>query len=214
MTTPSWAEAIRRTVQRTILALHTAMPGRVVAYDATNQTADVQPLLKWADALPGQVRSVFDLPVIPDVLVCHPGAGALGVHLPVTTDSLVLLVFCSRSLTTWRAGSANRVADPGQIYTPTPLSGALALPLMRHDSAPWSGDLTDSGTVNLGESGDTMDFPALAQLVLDRLNGIKTDFDAHTHNYLPGPGSATPTTGPAAPMGSPSSVAAAKVKVS
>jgi hypothetical protein len=164
--------AVKRAIAKAVLALHTAMPGRVVSYDAAAQTAHVQPLLKWQAFLPGMARSVVDLPVLPDVLVCHPRAGTKGMHYPLSEGDLVLLVFCSRSIASWRAGSPGTVADPGRVLTPTPLESAIALPLMSHDSAPLTG-LSGGATVNIGDDGGALDFVALAAKVTAELDALK-----------------------------------------
>jgi hypothetical protein len=210
MTTPSLAEVIRRAVRKAVLALHTAMPGKVVSYNATANTADVQPLVKWQDFLPGQLRSVFEMPVLPDVLVCHPRSSGRGMHLPLAAGDLVLLIFCSRSLVGWRSGSATRVADPGRAFTPTPLDAAIAIPLMTHDSAPLAGGIVAGDTVNIGAAtGGTFDFPALAARVLSELQSFRTQFNGHAHSET-----GTTTGIPTVPMTAPSSVAAQHVKVS
>lgn len=59
----------------------------------------------------------------------------------------------------------------------------------------------------IARQGDTTDFVALAQLVLDRLNTIKSTFDAHTH-----PDGMGGTGPPLTPMATPASVAAGKVR--
>lgn len=187
----SLTEAIRQTVLRMVLSLQTALPGRVISYDATAQTADVQPLLKWADFLPGRTRSLFDLPVLPDVLVCMPRAGQLGVHLPLDAGDLVLLVFCSRSIASWRGqASAGTITDPGRVFTPTPLEAAVALPLMTHDSAPLGSSLAGGDVIRIGSGSGLFERVAKAEATLDRLQAIVSGYNTHIHP------AGTPNTGP------------------
>lgn len=209
--TPTLAEILRQAARKAVLALHTAMPGEVVSYDASTQTADVRPLLRWAEYLPGQLRRIVQLPDFPDVLVCHPRAGTAGVHLPLAAGDLVLLVFCSRSLTSWRSqSSASRAADPGRALTPTPLDAAVALPLMTHDSAPWSA-LSGGSTINIGDDAGALDFVALAQKVDTAIGNLQSVLDAHVHSgVVTGMGSTGTLVTPA---GAQSSVAASDVKV-
>jgi hypothetical protein len=171
--TPTWAEAIQQMISRALLKLHTTVPGVVQAYDAATQMADVLPLPRWQASLPGQVRSLVELPVLPDVLVCHLRAGDKGVHVPLAEGDLVLLVMCGRALTIWRQQSnPARTYDPGYLE-PMPLAGAICIPMMHHDTREWSGDITSGDTINIGASGATMDAPALAGDVTAALNTLK-----------------------------------------
>lgn len=176
--TLSISEAVKRTIQRFVLALHTAMPGVVVSYDAPKQQADVRPLLKWQRFLPGSAREVFDLPVLPDVLVCYPRGAGKGIHYPLSAGDLVLLIFCSRSLVGWRSASdATMPADPGRALTPTPLDAAVALPLMTHDADALS-ILSGGSTINIGSDSGSPDFVALEDPVNSALNEIASALDA------------------------------------
>lgn len=214
MGTPSFAESIRQAVAKAVLALHTAMPGRVVSYDAATQTADVQPLLKWAQFLPGRVREVADLPVLPDVLVCFPRAGSLGIHLPLAAGDLVLLVFCSRSLTSWRGqSSGGTVTDPARVFTPTPLEAAVALPLMTHDSAPLGTALASGSTINVGSGSGTFEAVAQAEKVATQLTALKNAISGAAVGTSDG-GATLKANILAALASWPGSVAATNVKVS
>lgn len=78
-----------------------------------------------------------------------------------------------------------------------------------HYLGTWKVYLDASGNVHLGQQVAT-DFVALATLVATQLTAIKTAFDAHVHTgVLTGGASSGP---PAAPMPTPGSVAATKVK--
>lgn len=76
----------------------------------------------------------------------------------------------------------------------------------------WKVFMDKDGNVHLGDKVGA-DFVALAQKVLDELNAVKSAFDGHTHTVpITGPAGNTASTPPVAPMPSPSSVAATKVK--
>lgn len=216
--TPSWKEAIYHIVQKAILEMHTAMPGVVQSYDAAQQTAVVKPLIKWQRFLPGrQLKDVFDLPPLQDVLVCHPRAGAKGLHLPLQSGDLVLLIFCDRNIASWRSQSkATNVSDPG-TYEPQPMSGAVALPLMNHDSIPWDTALANSSLIHIGDEGGSFDFVAWASEVDDRLSTIQSTFDSHEHETSATIGTGGPKgkiSPPTSTIGSLASVANEHVKVS
>lgn len=224
MTTPTWAEIIKTQISKALLELHSAMPGKVIKYDAAKQLAEVQPLLKWQKFLPGRaLKEVFDINPLKDVPVCHPRAGAKGMHLPLQAGDLVLLVFCDRNIATWRGGDKSKPADP-ETYEPLPLSGAVALPLMMHDSDPWATALANSSLIHIGDAGGTFDFIAHAQKTKDEISALRsavnnfvTVFNAHTHPYVDTPVGAavtSPVASPASPPPSVGSVANSHVKVS
>lgn len=73
----------------------------------------------------------------------------------------------------------------------------------------WNVFCDKNGITNLGAKSGAQ-FVALAQKVLDDLNAIKSHFDSHTHGGVTSGGSTSGA--PAAPMPSPASVAASKVK--
>ena len=200
-TTPTWAEVIKTSIQRALLELHSAMPGEVISYDNATQTAEVKPLLKWQKFLPGRaLKQVFDLPPLADVLVCHPRAGDYAMHMPLSSGDLVLIVFCDRSISSWRGQSSpTQTSDPG-TYDPLPLSGAIAVPLMAHDSAPV--DFGSSSSIRIGSNGGSFDFIAWASEVDDRLSTIQTTFDTHIHTTTATIG-ATATPGVIAPTATP-----------
>lgn len=187
--TPSWTDVIATQIQRAILEMHTAMPGVVNSYSPTTQTAEIKPLLRWQKFLPTRgLRELVDLPPLPDVLVCHPRGGDFGLHLPLVKGDLVLLVMCSRELTQWRSGGATDAASPGTVQ-PMPLAGAIALPLMTHDSLAWGGGLVAGGTINVGQDGGTYDFIAKRGATRDAIDQLRQDVDAlvtvyntHTHS--------------------------------
>lgn len=235
--TPSLAEIFREALRGNRLSLHTAMPGQVetvhpAAADG-GQFVDVRLGLKRAlrDANGGLVE--HEAPVLPYVPVGFPQGGGFFMSLPLKVGDPVTVVFAERSIDQWielATKAAPQAISPGDEGMHT-LDGAIAIPcgpaprrellksvhdtnlVIGVDSANGEGQIhiRPDGTIHLGKDG-AADFVALAALVLSELNDIRTKFDTHTHNYLPGPGSATPTLVPNAVMGAASSVASTKTK--
>jgi hypothetical protein len=121
--TPSLSEVMRKAIDSQLTELHVCMPARVKSYDATLQTANVQPTLKrvYTDG------EKVSLPVINNVPVCHPRAGQAIVHLPLKADDIITLVFSSRSLDSWKLTTGTTEIDPEDPRKHA-LSDAYAIP--------------------------------------------------------------------------------------
>lgn len=127
---------------------------------------------------------------LPDILPVDQYPGLAGAHAELAGGAEVLVSFVAgdrrEPVITHFAGRRG----PGHVPTKLTLDAETQL--------------------NLGAAAS--DFPALAQLVLDRLNAIKAAFDTHTHPFV-ATGAASPTSAPSTPMTSPASVAASLVRV-
>lgn len=111
-----------------LLDLHTAIPGRIEAYDPDTQKADVKPLIKSNFFDDDGVRVTESLPIITDVPVLFPGAGGFRFTFPVNRGDKVLLVFSESSLD--KLLSSGEEVDP-EIYSRHELSDAIAIPGFR-----------------------------------------------------------------------------------
>ncbi len=101
--------------------VHTAMPGKVVAYNSSKRTADVKPLIKKSNTDGSQT----EYPVLPDVPVAVYGTAGAAVVLPIADGDFVLLVFSERAI--------DRVMKNGKINNTSQnrifhLSDAVAFP--------------------------------------------------------------------------------------
>ena len=119
---PSLSEVIRMGVLRELANLHTALPGRVEAYDPQTRLAKVKPLLRRM--YEGESQAV-DLPVISNVPVLHPRTANAQVSLPVAAGDCVLLIFCERSIDRWL--ELGGTVDP-QDAAMHSLNEAIAIP--------------------------------------------------------------------------------------
>jgi len=132
MITPTLAEVLRGAIDTRIGNLQVAMPGKVEAYDAATQTADIQPqlirVLKDPDGNEVQER----YPKIPNVPVVFPRTGTFFVSLPIKPGDTVLLIFCDYSIDLWRTKAReSAIADD----RPHGLHAAVAIPGLFPDNA-------------------------------------------------------------------------------
>lgn len=221
--TPTFTEVIRAALDARAANVHTALPASVISYDSAAQTVNVQPLVKRVvqDFEEG-LELVESLPQIPNVPVAFPRSGGDWITFPIAAGDTGLLVFCERSIDTWRA--TNRESDPGSVRMHN-LSDAVFLPGLSATAAA----LTTSATATVINVASALhlgglnpaEFVALATKVLNELQAFKADldavkatFDAHVHilTLTAGTGTAAPPAVPIATPHTPASVAATKVK--
>lgn len=123
---PDEADVLQSWLEQHSSEIRTAMPGRIVRYDATKQVADVQPLVRLPVPQPDGSVVQEDQPVVPSVPVIFPRSTAYSLTLPLTEGDTVLLVCCESAIGSWRVGSG-AVSDPGDERRHH-LSNAVALP--------------------------------------------------------------------------------------
>jgi hypothetical protein len=98
------AEAVYRTAVAAALAsVWTSLPGIIQAYDATTQTATVQPAVQGVVTAPDGSTSLVSLPVVTDVPCQFPSGGGFALTFPVAAGDECLLVFASRGIDAWHA---------------------------------------------------------------------------------------------------------------
>lgn len=125
--------------------VHTALPGRVEAYDAAAQTADVKPLVIHPE--------LGSLAVLPNVPVAWPRGGGGYLHMPLAVGDFVFILCAEASIDQWRAkgGAETPPGDPRRHS----FTAAVALPCVYPSSRPISGVQAD--TVSLGaENGKSV----------------------------------------------------------
>lgn len=127
--TPNLAELIDASLDARLDGLMTALPGRVMSYSSSDQTADVQPLIKAAYVDETGARRVELLPIVTHVPIVFPGGGGNSHTWPVSEGDTVLLVFSTASLDKWLDGDG-RAVDPGDDRRHN-LSDAVAIPGLR-----------------------------------------------------------------------------------
>lgn len=184
---PQLAELLSAVLEHRLSQVHVCMPGIVESYDATKQTASVRPAIKnviVTGAFSGEQELEF--PVIPDVPVCHPRAGAWFVHLPLSAGDTVMLHFAERSLDQWRAlggvqnpldlrkhDLSDAIAVPVNLYPDaSPLVGVSADHLSLGKDGGSSIHINADGTIAIG-SGTPLDSAATALKVNTELTALK-----------------------------------------
>ena len=126
MTTPATYDlsAVLDLHMRSIFGrMHTGMIARVVSYDATKQTVDVQPVAHqaYADGTPQRIDVIRRVPV------CHASGAGYMMAMPFAQGDDVFLSFSERSVAEWRTrGDGDFVPFLKDRFA---LSDAVAFPL-------------------------------------------------------------------------------------
>jgi hypothetical protein len=125
--------SIGQIVNSLLLDVHTAMPGQVISFDSSTQTASVQPCLKRKFA--GQ-NEPTNFPTVEDVPVVFMGSGDFWVTVDVKADSYVLLIVSERAIDNWiEQGGVSDPAKPRKFD----MSDCIAIPGLLPDPAKLSG---------------------------------------------------------------------------
>lgn len=149
MSSPSLGEALSVIFEDRFADLHVAMPGRIETYYADKQKADVQPLVRRGYRNEEGERVAEELPIVTDVPIVFPGAGAYSITFPLARGDTVLLVFMSCSIDKWlqRGGDVDPLDD--RRHT---LSDAVAIPGLRDFGHALSADARAGGAVVIAGS--------------------------------------------------------------
>lgn len=181
---PSEEALIRAWIDHALNDLQVALPGRVESYDATTQTANIQPLVRHARRLPDGTTEHEDYPVIPSVPVLWPRAGGWFLAMHLAAGDTVQLLVNSAAIGHWRVGTGE-VTDPGDLRRHH-LAHAVAIPglatrgaKLRHAPAEANGmafgEDADGGTrVTIDSSGTIIITRAATELMRVATNGEVT----------------------------------------
>lgn len=175
------AEVLRLAFESWARDIHTAIPGRVIAYDAAKQVADVLPVIRDARPDDDGGTELFDPPVIPNVPVQWPRGGGYAIHFPITPGDHVILLFQESAIGHWR--ESGEVAEPGDL-TRFGFGYPIAIPGVAPDAAPIADAPTNEGVIvvpggkvlRIGGAG--ADFVALSAKVDANFKAIKDMFTA------------------------------------
>lgn len=184
-----WSVAQTVTLEELLLAAQdaalagvwAALPGIVQSYNASEQTADIQPAVMNGYTDEAGNRAPETLPVIPRVPVVFPGAGSYSITWPLAVGDTVLLVFSSRSIDTYL--SQGGVVDPRDDRRHS-LSDAVAIPGLRTYKAPIASATASADALVLAApslllGGADASDPVVRKSDLDAF--IQNDFVGHTH---------------------------------
>lgn len=201
--TPTEAEALEVFVRSFLQDLYTAIPAKVVEYDAEKQKIVAQPMVKRALETINGGELVEELPTIPDVPVAFPRNRGFALTFPLEPGDRVLLLFSMRSIDTYLASSDDQPVDPidfrihditDAIALPGVFPDALALKNAVSTQSMALGSDTGAGvayfkaeTVNVGaeDPADAAPLDSKVQSELDSLrsalNDLVTQYNAHVH---------------------------------
>lgn len=145
----------------------TALPGIIESFDAAACTATVQPTIQAkVQTKEGEVSDV-NLPVLPDVPVCFPGAGPFAITFPIAAGDEGVIVFSARCIDAfWQNGGIQPQADlrmhdlSDAMFIPTRLSqtkkleniSTEALQVRSQDGAAYV-ELAAGGVINIKAPG-------------------------------------------------------------
>lgn len=151
-------EIIRSALEAHQAKMWTALPGKIVGYDAAKQRAQVQLSIKsFVKQEDGSQKSV-DLPILQDVPVQFPGGGGQTMTFPIKSGDETLIVFSSRSPDSWQQSGGEQNPVDASMHG---LSGGFAMMGFRNDTRALpnvSGSETqirsDDGNTSIGLSGE------------------------------------------------------------
>lgn len=113
-------------LQRRMADVHTALPAKVLSYDAAAQTVDVRPQIsRYIFDEDTNERTAETLPDLYGIPVAFPRGGGFHVSFPLAADDYVLVICSEEPTLSWR--SKAREVEPG-LFDRHGLNGAFALP--------------------------------------------------------------------------------------
>ncbi|MFB6373823.1 MAG: Gp138 family membrane-puncturing spike protein [Bradymonadaceae bacterium] len=109
---PDWSDVIDDAVKAGTAQVRTQIPGRVLAYDNSEQRARVQPVIRSSRKDPDSGERTTYLPKpISNCPVKYPHGkdGDISITWPLQKGDKVTLLFCSRSIDEWLSGGGTDV---------------------------------------------------------------------------------------------------------
>lgn len=115
----SMASFAKQAIENRLKDLHTAMPGIIVSFNPTNQTATVQPAIRRIFVTKEEEKTILtpaDLPKLIHVPVIFPNGGGFSLTFPVAPNDECLLIFCERDTAAWFKKSGVRTPDTYRMH--------------------------------------------------------------------------------------------------
>ena len=117
-------EIINEGIRAALLETHTALPGRIEAYDETTQTATVVVELQREFRERDGAVVAESVPFLLEVPVLFPRAGGFSITFPVAAGDKCLVVFSERDISGWRQLGAEALPPSARMHS---LSDAVAI---------------------------------------------------------------------------------------
>lgn len=121
-----FVDQVNKTAQKAVEGMHTALPGKVTAFDPGTGLASVQPVAKFKKPN----GETMDYPVVSGVPVVFPQSGSVTVAWPVKPGDGCLLVFAESALDYWQYGKET------DTVLKFDLSNAIAIPNISAEASP------------------------------------------------------------------------------
>jgi hypothetical protein len=148
---PNFERMIKAGIQTELLHTWTALPGIVKSFDATTQTAEIQPAIKQEYINESQARQTRSQPLLINVPVHIPRTSGFAVTLPVAADDEGLIVFCSRCIDSWSQQGGEQPPETNRKHS---FSDAIFIPGVFGKPSKLSSYITD-GVEMRNAAGDT-----------------------------------------------------------
>lgn len=110
---PQLENLLSLVVDLVMTQLRTSQPARVVSYDASKQTASIQPLIQLAHIDESQKRVSKAHPEMHDVPVWFLGGSSGRITVPVKVGDLGHVIWTSASIARWKVSTGSKTVDPG-----------------------------------------------------------------------------------------------------
>ena len=182
---PSLSDVIRAAMRARLMDLHTALPGKVVTYDATTGIADVQPLIQQRRRQPDGTFQAKDFPIVRGCPVMFPRCAGGYITFPIAADDLGLIIFCEREIGDWVQKAPGESVDPGDGEL-DPLMGCTFYPGLYPATSPVTPSNTSDIVIHANGTGitklqsDAVDFVANATKIKTRLDALYSIFSSWT----------------------------------
>lgn len=138
-------QQIENTARAIVNEVHTALPGRIISYDATRATARIQPIGKFKTSK----GKVLDYPILSEVPVMFPFSyrSNVGIAFPIVKGDTCLLIVSEVELDEWRSGATSE----GSLHFD--LTNAVAIPGLYKTGSKIAEKAIEKRAVIIGASG-------------------------------------------------------------
>ena len=163
MTTEQLPEVLQQFLRSRLDTMHTCLPGRFESYEGhVTRKSKVKPLAKYRTP----DNQNIDMPIIDNVPVIFPSAGAFNLLYPIKRGDGCLILFAESGIGNYLAGTGQPVNSDDQSRFS--LTDAIAIPGMwTFRNSPKNADrieLTDSGDLEIEVGGNLIKVGKLGTL--------------------------------------------------
>ena len=186
---PELTDVLRAAFRGWAKDFHTAIPGKIVSYDASKGQVDVQPLVQQRRKQKNGTTLAKDYPIVRSAQVLFPRCAGGYITFPLAVGDCGLIIFSERDLDKWVKQPTGSTIDPGEGNTHT-LMGGVFYPGLYSEASPVSPTpstsdieiVPGSGKVNVGGASLTdADLVAIGELVDARLASVRGAYNSHKH---------------------------------